>query len=46
MLGMMFGPLGGCDDDGNIGGVVDNDWHYNAAKANGAAGHIVRKSNN
>jgi 2,4'-dihydroxyacetophenone dioxygenase len=43
MLGVMFGPLGGCDDDGNIVGVVDNDWHYEAAKANGAADHIVRK---
>lgn len=22
---------------------MNNDWHYNAAKANGAADHIVRK---
>ena len=43
MLGFMFGPLGGMDDNGNLAGVLDIDWHYQTAKANGAADHIVRK---
>ena len=40
----MFGPIGGFDDAGNLAGVLDIDWHYQTAKANGAAGHIVRRS--
>jgi 2,4'-dihydroxyacetophenone dioxygenase len=43
MLGFMFEGLGGVDAEGNLAGVLDNDWHYNTAKANGAADHIVRK---
>jgi 2,4'-dihydroxyacetophenone dioxygenase len=43
LLGFMFGPLGGFDDKGQLAGVLDIDWHYNAAKANGAADHIMRK---
>jgi 2,4'-dihydroxyacetophenone dioxygenase len=44
LLGFMFGPLGGMDEQGNLAGVLDIDWHYQTAKANGAAGHIVRKA--
>ena len=44
MLGVMFGPLGGFDDAGNLAGVLDIEWHYQTAKANGAADHITRKS--
>jgi hypothetical protein len=40
----MFGPIGGFDDAGNLAGVHDIDWHYQTAKANGAAGHIQRRS--
>jgi 2,4'-dihydroxyacetophenone dioxygenase len=43
LLGFMFGPIGGFDDAGNLVGMLDIDWHYQAAKANGAAGHIQRK---
>ena len=43
MLGFMFGPLGGMDEQNNLVGVLDIDWHYNAAKANGAADHILRR---
>lgn len=43
MLGVTFGPIGGVDEQGNLLGVLDIDWHYNAAKANGAADHIQRK---
>lgn len=38
------GPVGGLDDDGNLVGVIDIDWMYQAAKANDAADHIVRRS--
>ena len=44
LLGFMFGPIGGFDDAGNLAGVLDIEWHYETAKANGAAGHIVRGS--
>lgn len=44
LLGFMFGPIGGLDDNGNLAGVLDIEWHYQAALANGAAGHIQRKS--
>ena len=40
---VMLGPIGGFDDAGNLAGVLDIEWHYQAAKANGAADHIVRK---
>ena len=43
LLGFMFGPIGGFDDAGNLAGVLDIDWHYQTAKANGAADHITRK---
>jgi 2,4'-dihydroxyacetophenone dioxygenase len=43
LLGFMFGPLGGMDEHGQLAGMLDIDWHYNAAKANGAADHILRK---
>jgi 2,4'-dihydroxyacetophenone dioxygenase len=43
LLGFMFGPIGGMDEAGQLAGVLDIDWRYNAAKANGAADHIVRK---
>ena len=39
----MFGPIGGLDDAGNLLGVLDIDWHYQTAKANGAAAQIQRK---
>ena len=39
-----LGPIGGFDDAGNLAGVLDIDWHCQAAKANGAAGHIGRRS--
>ena len=43
LLGFMFGPIGGFDEAGNLAGVLDIEWHYQAALANGAAGHIQRK---
>lgn len=43
MLGFMFGPLGGMDEQGNLAGVLDIAWHVETARANGAAGHIQRK---
>lgn len=36
-------PNGGLDDAGNLLGVLDIYWHYQTAKANGAAAHIQRK---
>ena len=42
--GFMFGPIGGFDAAGNLAGVLDIDWHSQTAKANGAAGHTVRRS--
>lgn len=42
MLAFGFGPVAGFDDNGNLVGLIDNDWMYEAAKANGAADHIVR----
>ncbi len=44
LLGFMFGPIGGFDEAGNLAGVLDIEWHYQTAKANGAAGHIKRGS--
>ena len=44
LLGFMFGPIGGFDAAGNLAGVLDIDWHSQTAKANGAAGHTVRRS--
>jgi 2,4'-dihydroxyacetophenone dioxygenase len=44
LLGFMFGPIGGFDDAGNLAGVLDIEWHYETARANGAAGHITRGS--
>ncbi|MCU0869657.1 MAG: cupin domain-containing protein [Burkholderiales bacterium] len=41
LLGFMFGGLGGFDPAGNLAGVLDCDWHYETAKANGAADHIA-----
>ena len=43
MLGFLFGPLGGFDDNGQLAGVLDIDWHVSAARANGAADHIERR---
>jgi hypothetical protein len=43
LLGFMFGPIGGFDEAGNLAGVLDIEWHYQTALANGAAGHIQRK---
>ena len=40
MLGMMFGGLGGIGPDGQLAGLLDCDWHYQTAKANGAAAHL------
>lgn len=40
MLGTMFGGLGGLNEDGSLAGVLDCDWHYQTALANGAADHI------
>lgn len=40
MLGMMFGGLGGFGPDGQLAGMLDCDWHYQTAKANGAAAHL------
>ena len=42
MLAFIFGPIGGFDDDGNLAGMLDIEWHYETAKANGAADHILR----
>ena len=44
LLGFMFGPIGGFDDAGNLASVLDIEWHYQTAKANGAADHIGRRS--
>ncbi len=41
MLGFMFGGLGGFTPDGQLAGVLDTDWHYQTANANGAADHIA-----
>ncbi|MBI3524937.1 MAG: cupin domain-containing protein [Betaproteobacteria bacterium] len=42
MLGFLFGPLGGIAPDGSLAGLLDIEWHYQTAKANGAADHIRR----
>lgn len=42
MLAFIFGPFGGFDDDGNVAGMLDIEWHYETAKANGAGDHILR----
>jgi 2,4'-dihydroxyacetophenone dioxygenase len=42
MLAFIFGPIGGFDEDGNLAGMLDIEWHYETAKANGAADHISR----
>ena len=43
MFAVVFGPIGGVDEQGNVVGLLDIEWHYNAAKANGAADHIQRR---
>ncbi len=43
MLAFGFGPIAGLAEDGSLLGVIDNDWMYEAARANGAADHINRK---
>lgn len=44
MLAFGCGPVGGLDENGNLAGVIDIDWMYKAAKANGAADHIIRRA--
>jgi 2,4'-dihydroxyacetophenone dioxygenase len=43
MLAFGSGPIAGVDEDGNVVGVIDIDWMVNAAKANGAGDHLIRK---
>ena len=43
MLAFGFGPIAGIGEDGSVLGVIDNDWMHEAARANGAADHIVRR---
>lgn len=42
MFATVKGPLAAVDASGQVVAVVDNDWHFAAAKANGAAGHVRR----
>lgn len=44
MLAWSNCPIGGLDDNGELAAVIDIDWMYEAAKANGAADHILRKN--
>jgi hypothetical protein len=44
MFAVAHGPIVGYNEDGSIAGVVDVEWMYEAAAANGAAGHL-RKHN-
>ena len=44
MFAVAHGPIVGYNEDGSIAGVVDVEWMYAAAAANGAAGHL-RKHN-
>ena len=40
LLGFMHGVVQGFNPDGTIAGVVDVDWHVDAAKKNGAFAHL------
>jgi 2,4'-dihydroxyacetophenone dioxygenase len=42
MLAISHGPIAGYNQDGSIAGLIDVDWMYDMAAANGAAGHIKR----
>jgi len=42
MFAIIHGPILGYNPDGSIAGVIDNDFMYDAAMANNAAGHIRR----
>ncbi|CAN5550900.1 hypothetical protein BH24ACT15_BH24ACT15_01690 [soil metagenome] len=43
MLAFGNGPVAGLNPDGSIAGIIDIEWMYNAAAANGAADHIIRR---
>ena len=40
LLGMNYGSLHGEDDAGNLLGVIDNEYYFATAQANGCAGHL------
>lgn len=42
MFAISHGPILGYGDDGTIAGVIDVEWMYETARANGAADHIHR----
>jgi anti-sigma factor ChrR (cupin superfamily) len=42
MFAVAHGPIVGYNADGSVAGIVDVDWMYEAAAANGAAAHIRR----
>jgi len=45
IFAVSHGPIVGYNPDGSIGGIMDVEWMYEAAKANGAAAHIKRRIN-
>jgi hypothetical protein len=42
LFAISHGPIMGYNPDGSIAGVLDVEWMYETARANGAAGHIRR----
>jgi 2,4'-dihydroxyacetophenone dioxygenase len=42
LLGFMHGAVQGLNPDGSIAGIVDVDWHIEAAKKNNAFSHLER----
>ncbi|HEX9772125.1 MAG TPA: 2,4'-dihydroxyacetophenone dioxygenase family protein [Steroidobacteraceae bacterium] len=42
LFAIAHGPIMGYNPDGTIAGVIDVEWMYEAARKNGAAGHIKR----
>jgi hypothetical protein len=42
IFAISHGPIMGFNPDGSIAGVMDVEWMYETARANGAAGHIKR----
>jgi hypothetical protein len=42
LFAVAHGAILGYNPDGSVGGVIDIEWMYEAARKNGAAGHIQR----
>lgn len=43
IFAISHGPIVGYGPDGSIAGIMDVEWMYETARANGAAGHIKKR---